>query len=140
MINIVLGPNAKMPTKGSVGAAGYDLYNAEPEAFTLYPGQRHLFTTNIKLDLPTGYYGRIAPRSGLALKHGIDVLAGVCDPDYRDFYKVLLVNFGDRPVVINPGDRIAQLILESYFNCDFNQVDQLSESNRGENGFGSTGQ
>lgn len=138
-IDIVLGPNAKVPTKGSVDAAGYDLYNAENVDYLLKPGERHLFTTNIKLNLPSGYYGRIAPRSGLALKYGIDTLAGVCDSDYRDWYRVLLINSGQQEVLIKKGDRIAQLIIESYLNVDFHQCDGLSESNRGTNGFGSTG-
>ena len=138
-IEITLGENAKIPTKGSDGAAGYDLYNAENQDISLAPGERRLFATNIKISLPRGIYARIAPRSGLAFKNGIDVLAGVCDSDYRDWYRVLLINLGNSVVNIRKGDRIAQVIFENYTNFDFCQVNSLDETNRGGNGFGSTG-
>jgi len=109
-----LQPTASLPSRGSADAAGFDLYSNDH--YVVFPGQRVVVSTGIGLQrLPTGTYGRIAPRSGLAVKHGLDVLAGVVDPDYRGEIKVVLLNTDVRtPFVIKPGYRIAQLILETY--------------------------
>ena len=149
-----LSENAVVPIKGSPGAAGYDLYSAKN--WTLFPGQRHLFPTNISIKIPAGYYGRIAPRSGLAFKHGIDVLAGVIDEDYLGDIGVILLNTDHEDVIsqdcngcdyslgkgrsfdITKGMRIAQIIFEKYYNFDFVGVDELSKTERGTGGFGST--
>jgi dUTP pyrophosphatase len=102
-----------------------------------------LIKTGISVAVPNGTYGRIAPRSGLALKNGIDVMAGVIDADYRGDVGVILVNLGSSPFTINPGDRIAQLILEKIeYNTSVQEIgeaDDLSPTSRGANGFGSTG-
>ncbi|CAD6936573.1 unnamed protein product [Tilletia controversa] len=131
-------PHAKLPTRGSAAAAGYDLYAAED---VLLPGGngRKVVPTGIKLAVPEGCYGRVAPRSGLASKHGIDVGAGVIDADYRGLLGVLLFNFGDADFQIKAGDRIAQLVLEQIRTPDVAEVENLEETDRGAGGFGSTG-
>ncbi|SPO23728.1 probable dUTP pyrophosphatase [Ustilago trichophora] len=130
-------PLAKLPTRGSALAAGYDLYSAEK--VVLPRGGRKVVQTGICLAIPTGHYGRVAPRSGLASKHGIDTGAGVIDEDYRGLLGVLLFNFGDADFTINAGDRIAQLIIEKISTPDVQEVESLDETLRGAGGFGSTG-
>lgn len=132
-----LHPAAQLPQRGTALAAGADLYCLE--AFTLEPGERKLVPTGLAVEIPPGFYGRVAPRSGLAVKHGIDVLAGVIDADYRAEVKVPLINFGRNPVCINAGERIAQLIIEQAAMCDYVWAEDLSDTERGEGGFGSTG-
>jgi len=135
-----LQPTAILPSRGSAYAAGFDLYSVDH--YVVFPGQRVVVSTGIGLQkLPTGTYGRIAPRSGLAVKHGLDTLAGVVDPDYRGEIKVVLLNTDMRvPFVIKPGYRIAQLVLEKYEVADVVEVDGASnDTERGDAGFGSTG-
>ncbi|KAE8217967.1 hypothetical protein CF326_g9287 [Tilletia indica] len=131
-------PSAQLPTRGSAAAAGYDLYAA---ADVLLPAKngRKVVPTGIKVAVPEGCYGRVAPRSGLASKHGIDVGAGVIDADYRGLLGVLLFNFGDADFQIKAGDRIAQLVLEQIRTPDVVEVEDLEETDRGAAGFGSTG-
>ena len=131
-----LSDNGVIPTKGSADAAGYDLYTTE--SYELKVGERKAFKTDISLAIPQGLYGRVAPRSGLAVKKGIDVMAGVIDADYRGEILVALINLGQESVQINAGDKIAQIIFEYYTNHEFNIVDDLNTTNRGTNGFGST--
>ncbi len=95
--------------------------------------------TGLIVEIPPGWYGRIAPRSGLAARHGVDTLAGVVDPDFRGELKALIVNTGDAPVNFDAGERIAQLIIERAAICDYIWADELSETERGGGGFGSTG-
>ena len=133
-----LSDQAKIPTQGSKYAAGYDLYAAE-EVLVNTMG-RKLVKTNISISIPEGYYGRIAPRSGLAYKNGIDVLAGVIDSDYRGDIGVILFNSDhnlDFPV--NVGDRIAQIIIEKCHSVNWETVENLETSVRSEKGFGSSG-
>lgn len=146
-----LRPNARRPKNHKVGDAGYDLYATNH--LMLYPGQRALVPTGIALEIPQGYYGRVAPRSGLALKHGIDVLAGVVDSSYRGEIGVVLINLaspelsdgleaigmGVTNFEIKPGDRIAQIIIERCQPAIFLEKKQLNNSDRGENSFGSSG-
>jgi dUTP pyrophosphatase len=102
--------------------------------------QRKMVATGVQLEIPEGYYGRIAPRSGLALKQGIDVLAGVIDSSYRGEIKVIIFNTDNQKVFkVNVGDRIAQLIIEKHYNFDFVEVEDLETTDRGEGGFGSSG-
>jgi dUTP pyrophosphatase len=104
------------------------------------PGHRVVIPTGLAIQLPTGTYGRIAPRSGLAVKHGVDVLAGVVDPDYTGELKVVLVNTDlRRAFMIRPGYRIAQLILENYSTAEIEETPYVEQTERGEEGFGSTG-
>jgi dUTP pyrophosphatase len=131
--------NAILPKKGSYGAAGYDISsNCD---IVVYPrGGRALVTTGLAIFIPSGTYGRIAPRSGLALKAGINVGAGVIDSDYRGEVGVILFNHSDTEFAIKSGDRIAQLILERIEDrADVVEVGDLADTNRGANGFGSTG-
>ena len=133
-----LSDQAKIPTQGSKYAAGYDLYAAE-EVLVNTMG-RKLVKTNISISIPEGYYGRIAPRSGLAYKNGIDVLAGVIDSDYRGDIGVILFN-SDHNVdfQVNVGDRIAQIIIEKCHSVNWDTVENLEASVRSEKGFGSSG-
>lgn len=126
------------PKQGSEFAAGYDLfYVGQPT--TLHPQSRFSFGTNLAIELPPNTYGRIAPRSGLAHKHGIDVLAGVIDADYRGEIKVILVNHGAYPISFQEGDKIAQLIISPFISTIWKEAQELDDTGRGEAGFGSTG-
>ncbi|XP_018573994.1 deoxyuridine 5'-triphosphate nucleotidohydrolase [Anoplophora glabripennis] len=130
-------PEAYPPTKGSVKAAGYDLKSACD--VTVPARGKALVDTGIKIQLPEGCYGRIAPRSGLAVKNFIDVGAGVVDEDYRGVLKVVLFNHSDADFEVKSGDRIAQLICERIYYPDIEEVQELTDTDRGEGGFGSTG-
>lgn len=133
-----LSENAIIPTQGTSFAAGYDLYAAEDAVVVC--GTRKLIKTNISMEITPGYYGRIAPRSGLAYKNGIDVLAGVIDSDYRGDIGVILYNT-DKNIdfTVKKGDRIAQIIFEAYYTATLNNVDNLDNTLRQAGGFGSTG-
>ncbi|KAI1376372.1 deoxyuridine 5'-triphosphate nucleotidohydrolase [Hypoxylon crocopeplum] len=132
-----LSPSAKLPTRGSAFAAGYDLYASR--ATTIPSRGKILVDTDIAIAVPAGTYGRVAPRSGLASKHFIDTGAGVIDADYRGPVKVLLFNHSDADFAVAEGDRVAQLIVERIYTPDVVEVQQLEESVRGAGGFGSTG-
>lgn len=132
----ITNPLAKTPTRGSEFAAGYDLYSTEE--YTLKPLERKLFKTGLSIAIPNGLYGRIAPRSGLAFKDGLDVMAGVIDEDYRGDVGVILINLGSVDKKIVAGDKIAQIIFENYTTAGFQSVVNLPESVRSEGGFGST--
>jgi|TARA_R110001606_G_scaffold206965_6_gene354715 dUTP pyrophosphatase len=150
-----LHPEGKEPFRANTSDAGYDLFSTE--YVTLEPFQRKLISTGINVEIPEGFYGRVAPRSGLACKKGIDVMAGVIDSGYRGEVKVLLINlnfegynlmpntfetmFGSaNKMEIKPGDRIAQLIIEKCHSVEWKPMETLEESQRGEQGFGSSGQ
>ncbi|GAM85961.1 hypothetical protein ANO11243_039710 [Dothideomycetidae sp. 11243] len=133
----LLAPSAKVPTRGSAFAAGYDLYASRPASI---PARgRALVETDISVAVPEGTYGRVAPRSGLAVKHGIDTGAGVIDADYRGPVKVLLFNVSDEEFAVQEGDRIAQLVIERIYTPEIAVVEKLADSVRGAGGFGSTG-
>lgn len=136
-----LSEDAIQPRRGSAGAAGYDLYAAE--TVRIPAGQRRLVSTDIAVECPEGCYARIAPRSGLALKNGIDVMAGVVDSDYRGAVGVLLINLSGDDFKVYQGDRIAQMIFE---RCVVGKEIGLhmihgtpEETERGDGGFGSSG-
>lgn len=129
--------NACIPTKGSSRAVGLDLYSTEE--VSIAPGEYKLVSTGLVFSLPIGTYGRIAPRSGLSVK-GVDVKAGVIDPDYKGEVKVLLLNFGTEPFECQAGQRVAQLILEKVTFPRVEETWELQETQRGDGGFGSTGQ
>lgn len=133
-----LSENATIPTQGTSFAAGYDLYAAEDAVVVC--GTRKLIKTNVSMEITPGYYGRIAPRSGLAYKNGIDVLAGVIDSDYRGDIGVILYNT-DKNIdfTVKKGDRIAQIIFEACYTATLNNVDNLDNTLRQAGGFGSTG-
>jgi dUTP diphosphatase len=132
-----LNPRATLPTYGSAGAIGLDLY-ALDSGF-LVPGDRRAVLTGIAVAVPDGWYGRVAPRSGLAIRGGIDVLAGVIDDDYRGDVSVMLINHGDTPFSYEMGDRIGQLIIERADKFEPLEVPSLPVTKRGDSGFGSTG-
>jgi dUTP diphosphatase len=132
-----LSVGARLPSHVTDWAAGADLCCAED--FTIQPGERRLVPSGIAIEIPAGYYGRVAPRSGLAVRHGIDTLAGIIDSDYRGELKVALINLGDQAVSFAAGERIAQLIIERAARCDYIWSEALSETERAGGGFGSTG-
>lgn len=132
-----LTETAKMPSRGSAHAAGYDMYASE--ATTIAPQGRALVSTGLSIAVPADCYARVAPRSGLAVKNGIQTGAGVVDSDYRGEVRVLLFNQSTTEFVVNVGDRIAQLVLERVYTPEVQQTDNLEESIRGAGGFGSTG-
>ena len=141
-INIkLLNENAKVPTRGSEYAAGYDLYAATAEDIEITPHSTVKIGTGISVELPNGTFGAIFARSGLATKKGLRPAncVGVCDSDYRGEYIVAIHNDTDEMVTIAAGERIAQLIVMPFVATEFNVVDELSNTERGDSGFGSTG-
>ncbi|XP_032870618.1 deoxyuridine 5'-triphosphate nucleotidohydrolase, mitochondrial [Amblyraja radiata] len=132
-----LSENAQRPTRGSERAAGYDLYSAYD--YVILPQDKVIAKTDIQIALPSGFYGRVAPRSGLAAKHFIDVGAGVIDEDYRGNVGVVLFNFGKESFEVKKGDRIAQLICERICYPELEELKSLDETERGAGGFGSSG-
>lgn len=131
-----LGEHATIPTYGSECAAGLDLYS--PIDTIVLPQTRSLIKLDISIELPVQTFGHILPRSGLALKNGIHVGAGVIDQDYRGNVGVLLFNLGSEPFTIKKGDRIAQMVIKKYESVEIVEGG-LSSSSRGDGGFGSTG-
>ena len=153
-------PNALTPKRAKDGDAAYDLFCIE--RIVIKPLERKIIPTAISIEIPAGYYGRIAPRSGLALKEGVDVLGGVIDSNYRGEIGVILINLNlpeflyargesesldlynhlfdsANSVILNRGDRVAQLIIERCYDADWEEVDELSDTERESGGFGSTG-
>ena len=128
---------ARPPKKSFQTAAGFDLHSAEN--VSIQSKDRLCIKTGLQISIPPGCYGRIAPRSGLAVKHGLHVGAGVIDRDFRGEIEILLFNFGDSTIHIKIGERIAQLILEKIYETDAVKVEQLDATTRGNAGFGSTG-
>lgn len=131
----------QLPTYATEKSAGMDLTAALEEAVEIGPGDRALIPTGLSIALPEGYEAQIRPRSGLAIKHGITVLnsPGTIDADYRGEIKVILINHGKEPFTIERGMRIAQMVVEKYETVNWDKVDSLDETARGEGGFGSTG-
>lgn len=131
----------RLPTYATALSAGMDLSAALEEAIELDSGERALVPTGLAIALPAGYEAQIRPRSGLALKHGVTVLntPGTIDADYRGEIKVILINHGKDPFVIERGMRIAQMVVERHETIAWDIVENLEESDRGEGGFGSTG-
>jgi dUTP pyrophosphatase len=132
-----LDSRATLPTRGSAAAAGLDLFSIE--VVNLPSMERKLVRTGLAVAIPEGFYGRIAPRSGLATKSGIDVLAGVIDADYRGEIQCLLHNTGNETVELPAQAKVCQLIIERIITPAPEFVDDLSDTTRGSGGFGSTG-
>lgn len=134
---------ATLPAYAHGGAedAGVDLAYCGAEHVVLAPGERRLFETGVAVELPAGYEGQVRPRSGLALKKGITVLnaPGTIDPGYRGELGVILINLSNTEQTIDPGERIAQLIVAQYVEVKFVEADALADSRRNSGGFGSTG-
>lgn len=134
----LLHEKAQLPLTSKLNA-GADLYSVEEG--TIGPGERKVVRTGISVSIPEGYYGRVAPRSGLAVKNGINVLAGVIDPGYRGEIMVVLHNTskeGEEDYQFQIGDRIAQLIIQPYLAVEYEEG-ELDETDRGQSGFGSSG-
>jgi len=132
-----LDPRATLPTRGSSRSAGLDIFSIED--LTISPRQRQLARTGLAIAIPAGCYGRIAPRSGLASKHGLDVLAGVIDSDYRGEVGCLLYNSGDETIRLAAQSKICQLIIERIITPEAVWAEDISDTERGSGGFGSTG-
>ena len=136
-----LNKNAVIPVKGSEYAAGMDLYACIDNEIMIQPHTTVKIGTGLAIEIPTGYFGGIVARSGLATKNGLAPAnkLGICDSDYRGEYIVALHNHTDEHQVVKPYERIAQLVVMPYLMFDFEEVDELSDTTRGSNGFGSTG-
>jgi len=132
-----LDPRAVLPRRGSALAAGLDVCSIED--LQMGPRQRVMARTGLAVAIPPGFYGRIAPRSGLAAKNGLDVLAGVIDSDYRGEVCCLIYNTGDEVITLPAGSKICQLIVEQIITPEATWVSELDETTRGAGGFGSTG-
>lgn len=139
--NIVNKGSQPIPEYATEQSAGVDLRANIEDGILLEPLSRALVGTGLYIQLPKGYEAQVRPRSGLAAKHGITVLnsPGTIDADYRGEIKVILINLSHQSFVINPGERIAQMVIAKYEKVEFNVVDKLDETARGEGGFGSTG-
>lgn len=136
-----LNERAVMPAYGSPYSAGADLYNAEAEKVTLQAGDSFLFHTAIAMEIPEGYVGLVYARSGLAAKKGLAPAnkVGVIDADYRGEIMVCLHNHSKKDQIVEPGERIAQLVIAPFLTAEYEEADTLSDTVRGEGGFGSTG-
>lgn len=161
IVQVIKSTTNELPTYGTIESAGCDLradlwglkekflFGAEIirnealeiKSVEIAPGGRALIPTGLQIALPVGYEAHVRPRSGLALKHGITVLntPGTIDADYRGDIGVILINHGTEPFIVEQGDRIAQLVIAKHERVDWLEVEELSETNRGDGGFGSTG-
>ena len=141
IVKIVNKSSNPLPRYESVQAAGMDIRTSIAEPVTLQPLERRLFPTGLFMELPAGYEAQVRPRSGLAMKHGITVLntPGTIDADYRGEVGVILVNLSNEPFTIEPGERIAQLVIARHEQPELLEVQELSETERGAGGFGHSG-
>lgn len=140
-VQIINNSKHELPAYATNGSAGMDLRANIEEPIILQPMQRMLVPTGIKIALPIGYEVQVRPRSGMALKHGITCAntPGTVDADYRGDVGVILINLSDEPFTINDGDRIAQMVVNKYERIEWEPVTELSDTERGEGGFGHTG-
>lgn len=140
-IKIVNKSKHPLPEYATLGSAGMDLRANIDAPITLAPGERKLIPTGIYIALPVGYEAQIRPRSGLALKHGIGLanMLGTCDADYRGEIGVILINLGQEDFVVNDGERIAQMVIAKHERAEWEVVEELDETERGEGGYGHTG-
>lgn len=134
-----LDPKAVIPTKGSNAAAGVDLH--APKALVIHPNSNGVVSTGLAVEIPNGYFGAIFARSGMATRKGLRPAncVGVIDSDYRGEIKVVLHNDSDIIRPVQEGDRVAQLVILPYEPIEFDEVDELNDTDRGIGGFGSTG-
>lgn len=140
-VNIVNRSRFPLPQYATVHSAGLDLRADLEHSVILRPLERSLVPTGLYIELPEGYEAQVRPRSGLAAKHGISIVntPGTIDPDYRGEIKVILVNLSDVSFTLEPGERIAQMIIARFEHISWNEVEALSITERGEGGFGHTG-
>ena len=141
MILKIKSLSGKYPDYATEGASGMDICAFTEEPIVLNPMERKLIPTGLFLEIPSGYEGQLRARSGLAIKHGIGIVNGIgtIDSDYRGELKVAMINFGSEAFTINDGDRIAQLVIAEYIKAEILASDELSDTERGEGGFGHTG-
>ena len=137
----IISKSGSVPRYETPGSAGFDLPAFLDEPVTLAPGQRMLVPTGIYMELPEGFEAQVRARSGLAVKHGIGLVNGIgtIDSDYRGELRVPLINWGQEPFTIESGDRIAQVVIARYMRAELEPADSLSDTKRGEGGFGHTG-
>ncbi|MDE7369058.1 MAG: dUTP diphosphatase [Muribaculaceae bacterium] len=140
-VKIINTSRHALPEYATVDSAGMDVRANLESAVTLKPLERKLIPTGLKVELPSGYEMQIRPRSGLALKHGITLVntPGTIDADYRGEIGVILINLSDKDFVINDGERIAQMVVAPYTRVVWESAESISETDRGEGGFGHTG-
>ncbi len=140
-VKVINSSTNELPQYATVSAAGMDLRASLDEPITLRPLERRLIPTGLRIELPQGYECQIRPRSGLALKHGISIVnaPGTIDADYRGEIGVILINLSDTDFIVNPGERICQMVVAPYTRVAWQQVDELGATDRGEGGFGHSG-
>ncbi|MGL5279640.1 MAG: dUTP diphosphatase [Cetobacterium sp.] len=141
IVKLVLENGVELPKYMTEGAAGMDVKANITEPVTLKTLERKLIPTGIKMEIPYGYEVQVRPRSGLALKHGITLVntPGTIDSDYRGEVGVILINLSNEEFIVNPGERIGQLVLQKVYKMEFEEVVELSTTVRAEGGFGHTG-
>lgn len=137
----LLHNNARFPVQATSGAAGYDLYNSEEHPVWIEPGESRSINLGIAMEIPYDYVGLVFPRSGMARKHQVTLTncVGVVDSDFRAQWVILLQNNSTETFRVEPGDRVAQLVVVSKMTLEFTQADELSETTRDQGGWGSTG-
>ena len=137
----IVSESGRMPEYATEGAAGFDISAYLSEPFVLKAGERALIPTGLYFEVPSGDEAQVRARSGLAIKHGIGLVNGIgtIDADYRGEIRVPLINWSNEDFVINDGDRIGQVIITSYEKVEIELADSLSDTERGEGGFGHTG-
>lgn len=140
-VKIINRSGFDLPAYETPSAAGMDIHAALKEPVTLKPMERTLVPTGLRIQLPQGYECQIRPRSGLALRSGISIVntPGTVDADYRGEISVIVINLSDTPFTINPGERIAQMVITTYSHVAWEPVDRIDETERGDGGFGHTG-
>jgi dUTP pyrophosphatase len=140
-VKIINKSRNQLPKYETIASAGLDIRAHLEESFTLQPGERTLVKTGLFMEIPVGFEAQVRPRSGLAIKKGVTVLnsPGTIDADYRGEVGVILVNLSQNPFVIEDGDRIAQLVFSKVKQAEWILTEELTETERGEGGFGSTG-
>ena len=140
-VKVINSSANELPEYATISSAGMDLRASLAEPVTLRPLERRLIPTGLRIELPQGYECQIRPRSGLALKHGISIVnaPGTIDADYRGEIGVILINLSDVDFVVNPGERICQMVVAPYTRVSWKQTDELGATDRGEGGFGHSG-
>ena len=135
-MKIMLDPGALMPVRAYCDDAGLDLFAREEQV--ILPGGSAVFDTGVHVELPKGTFGKLESKSGLHFRYNIVCLGGVVDESYRGSINVKLTNFGDKPYMVRKGQKIVQMIIQPYYAPEMEVVEELSDSDRGSNGFGST--
>ncbi|MEG1553987.1 MAG: dUTP diphosphatase [Rikenellaceae bacterium] len=141
VVKVINKSQNKLPQYETIHSAGVDVRADIKEALTIKPLERVMIPTGLFIEIPSGYEVQVRPRSGLAAKHGITILnsPGTIDADYRGELKVILINLSSDPYTLNPEERVAQLVLSQYEQIEWEETIELSKTDRGEGGFGSTG-